>query len=116
MPNERGLNEEGRKRKQKKSEEAKEKYNKFRKGENQRNKCARKKRIKNMNKTEIIEYRRKVAERKRRSRQKLKDLHLNSTPVSIPESPSSSTPYRSNQSFGKAVKRTKIALPFSPRK
>ena len=67
-----------------------------------------------MSKTEITEYCRKVAERKRRSHQKLKDLHLNSTPVSTPESPCSSTPYHSNQSFGKAVKRTKTALPFSP--
>ena len=68
-----------------------------------------------MSNTEITKYCRKKAERQR-NYQKLKDLRLHLTPVSATEFPSSSMSYHSNQSFGKAVKTTKIVLPFSPQK
>ena len=50
-----------------------------------------------------------------RGRLRKKEAVLEAMRVNTPDS-SNSTPYRSLQSLGKAVKRTKIVLPFSPRK
>ena len=46
---------------------------------------------------------------------KQKEAVLEATRTNAPDSPNS-TPYRSLQSLGKAVKCTKIVLPFSSRK
>ena len=70
-----------------------------------------------------LEYKRKAAERKRRSRQKKSQSSTTVTCTNSPTSTTSSTPtstptnpYKHPQSFGKAISKSLRSLPVSPNK